>query len=236
MIVNMEYGYVRVSTKHQSLERQIRNIAAIAPKAKFYSEKYTGTEKEGRKEWAKLLKVVNPGDTIFFDSVSRMSRNAQEGFEDYQTLFERGVNLIFIKEPYINTDVYRQALSVKIPMTDTPVDIILDAVQRYVLEVARLQIVRAFEEAEKEVTDLRQRTREGMQTARNHGKQIGQQPGRKLVTKKSIEAKEKILKYSKDFHGGMDDKAVMDACRISPNTYYKYKRELRNESEGEMEG
>ena len=74
--------------------------------------------------------------------------------------------------------------------------------------------------------DLRQRTKEGMETARLNGKQIGQVKGTKLTTKKSIEAKEIILKHSKDFNGTLSDVDVMKLCGISRNSYYKYKKEL----------
>ena len=65
------------------MERQIRNILAVFPDAIIIREIYTGTKFQGRKELEKLLKIVQTGDTIIFDSVSRMSRNADEGFQLY---------------------------------------------------------------------------------------------------------------------------------------------------------
>ena len=82
-------------------------------------------------------------------------------------------------------------------------------------------------QAEKEVEDLHQRTREGIQTARLNGKQIGQRTGAKLTTKKSIATKEVILKHSKDFGGTLADIDVMKLTGLARNTYYKYKRELK---------
>ena len=73
----MIYGYCRVSTKKQNILRQVENIIKIYPTAKVFQEAYTGTTTD-RKEWSKLKKMVKPGDTIIFDSVSRMSRNAEE--------------------------------------------------------------------------------------------------------------------------------------------------------------
>ena len=72
-----------------------------------------------------------------------------------------------------------------------------------------------------------QRTKEGMATARLNGKQIGQKPGAKLITKKSIEAKKQIRKYSKDFDGQLSDVECMRMIGLARNTYYKYKRELK---------
>lgn len=220
------YGYARISTNKQSIERQVRNIERECPGAVILREVYTGT-KIDRKEWNRLFKTVTSGDTIIFDSVGRMSRNADEGFEVYQALYNRGVSLVFIKEPQINTDTYRNALQNSIPMTGTAVNCILAGVNQYLMVLAKEQIRLAFEQAEKEVEDLHQRTREGIETARLNGKQIGQRLGAKLTTKKSVAAKEIIAKHSKDFGGSLSDLEVMRLTGLARNTYYKYKRELR---------
>ena len=155
-----------------------------------------------------------------------MSRNAAEGFETYQKLFDAGIELVFLKEPHINTAVYKKALNNHIAMTGTKTDIILKAVNEYLMELAKEQIIIAFEQAEKEVTDLHQRTREGIETARLNGKQIGQQPGAKLTTKKSISAKEIIRKHSVTFGGSLKDEECCKLAGISRNSFYKYKAEL----------
>lgn len=226
----MIYGYVRISTPKQSSERQIRNIRLAYPNAVIYKEAYTGTTIE-RKQLNNLLKVAKNGDIIVFDSVSRMSRNAAEGIELYQKLFDYGIELVFIKEPHINTLTYKKALSNNIPLTGTKTDIILNSVNQYLMELAREQIQLAFEQAQKEVDDLHQRTKEGIQTARLAGKQIGQRAGAKLTTKKSIKAKADIVKYSRDFGGTLSDKDVIKLLGISRNSYYRYKRELYAEQE-----
>ena len=225
----MIYGYTRISTKQQSIERQIRNIKDLYPTAVIVEEVYTGTKIYGRKEFDKLLKKVKAGDTIVFDSVSRMSRNAEEGFELYQDLFNRGIELIFIKEQHINTTTYKQALTNNVQLTGTTVDFILEGINKYLLALAKEQIKLAFIQSEKEVKDLQQRTKEGLETARLNGKQIGQPKGAKLTTKKSIQAKEQIQKYSKDFNGTLKDTEVMKLIGVARNSYYKYKKELVEE-------
>ena len=222
-----EYGYCRISTHKQSIERQIRNIRSHYPKSIIYQEIYTGTTTDGRKKWEQLQKIVKPNDIIIFDSVSRMSRNATEGFNTYQKLYEMEIELVFLKEPHINTSVYKKALNNHIALTGTKTDIILKAINEYLMELAKEQIIIAFEQAEKEVIDLHQRTREGIETARLNGKQIGQREGTKLTTKKSLSAKADILKYSKDFNGTLNDIECMRMIGIARNTYYKYKRELQ---------
>lgn len=221
----MTYGYCRISTSKQSIERQIRNIRAEYPTSIIYQEVYTGTD-INRKRFDALLKVVKAGDAIVFDSVSRMSRDATEEFNLYQKLFDKGIELVFLKEPHINTATYKKALNNNIEMTGTKTDIILKAINEYLMELAKEQIIIAFEQAENEVTDLHQRTREGIQTARLAGKQIGQRAGNKLITKKSIAAKRDIIKYSKDFKGTLNDIECIRLIGVSRNTFYKYKREL----------
>lgn len=224
------YGYCRISRKQQNIERQIRNILELYPDAILIKEAYTGTT-INRKEWNRLYSMVNEGDTIIFDSVSRMSRNAEEGFSVYQELFNKGINLIFIKEPHINTSTFKTAINKLIPMTGTNIDFILEGINKYLLELAKEQIRLAFEQSEKEVLDLRKRTSEGLKVAKTiKGKRVGAQKGDKYKTKKSIQGKKDILKYSKDFNGSLSDKEVMKLTGISRNTYYKYKRELKEEA------
>lgn len=230
------YGYCRISTKKQNIDRQVRNIRATFPDAIIIKEIYTGTKFQGRNELNKIIKQVQGGDTIVYDSVSRMSRDAEEGFELYKDLFSKGIILIFLKEPHINTDTYKSAMdaqltSIKVNTndadTDSLIEGILTAVNTYIMKLAEKQIKLAFEQAEKEVQDLRQRTREGIETARLNGKDIGLKSGTKLVTKKSIEAKELIKKYSKDFDGTLNDVECIRMIGIARRSYYKYKRELK---------
>lgn len=222
-----QYGYVRVSTKKQNIERQIRNIKSEYPSAIIIQDEYTGT-KMSRPMWDRLMRNIKEGDTIIFDSVSRMSRNAEEGFAVYEKLFRDNIDLVFIKEPQINTRTYKKAMENSVPMTGTAVDYILEGVNRYLLELAKEQIRLAFERAEKEVEDLHQRTREGIETARINGKQIGGVTGVKLTTKKSIEAKEIIRIHSKDFGGTLSDAECIKLAGISRNSFYKYKAEMKN--------
>lgn len=223
------YGYARISRAKQSIERQIRNIKEAYPTAIIIQEVFTRTSLN-RKEWQKLFNKSKNGDTIVFDSVSRMSGNAEEGFQAYEELYYRGVELVFLKEPHINTSTYKKALENNITLTGTSVDYILEGINKYLMALAKEQIILAFEQSEKEVNDLHQRTKEGLETARINGKQIGQLKGAKLTTKKSLIAKEIIKKHSIDFAGSLEDSEVIKLAGISRNSFYKYKRELKEES------
>lgn len=228
----MVYGYCRISTLKQNIERQVRNIQKEYPDAYIVKEIYTGTKNSGRKKFEALLRNAKSGDTIVFDSVSRMSRNAEEGFSDYSWLYDAGVNLVFLKEPSINTDTYKEALARQIPMTGKDVDLILEGVNKFLLRLAEIQIRIAFEQSEKEVADLHRRTSEGLITAKLHGKRVGTPKGSTFTTKKSLIVKKKMLKICRDFGGTLSDKDAIRVVGVANNTFYKYKRELKELQQG----
>lgn len=228
-------AYLRISRASQSIERQRRNVQAVYPDAIIFEEAFTGTTLQGRKEWERLYGAAMAGKVkkIVFDSVSRMSRNAEEGFSLYQALFNAGIELEFIKEPHINTAVYKENLDKQIvavktgdAATDELMKAITDGINKYMMRIAEQQIKIAFEQSEKEVNDLHQRTKEGIETARINGKQIGGIAGRKLNVKKANPSKEMIRKHCKTFGGTLTDKECMKLIGIANNTYYKYKKEI----------
>lgn len=235
-------GYCRISTSRQNLERQERNILARYPEAIIYKEVYTGTKITGRKVWNTVYNLVRKevgkkDITIVFDSVSRMSRDAAEGFELYKELYNMGVRLVFLKEPHINTDTYKEQMNKQIQIdtrledeaTTKLLDSIMNALNIYVLDLAEKQIRLAFEQSEKEVEDLRKRTSEGLVTAKMNGKQVGRVQGRKYESKKAKIAKERIKKISKTFEGNLSDAECIEMLNISRNSFYKYKAELKEE-------
>lgn len=223
------FGYVRVSTLKQKFERQVKNILEQYPDAIIIDEKYTGTKLD-RPAWAKLMRQVEAelkrGNqvVIVFDEVSRMSRNAAEGFAAYQELYGKGVELVFLKESTLNTEHFRQ--TAQIAMTGTDVDCILEGVNRYLMILAEKQIEAAFLTAEHEVEFLHRRTSEGLKQAQINGKRVGTQAGDTFVTKKSVAMKKKIRELSRDFDGNQSDKDLMELLGIARNTFYKYKREM----------
>ena len=257
---NIVYGYCRVSTQKQSLQRQIDNITSKYPEAVIITEKYTGT-KIDRPEWSKLYKKIkqnvkdNQNCTVVFDEVSRMSRNAEDGFSLYMELFSMGVSLVFLKEPHINTESYKKAMEgiISVNITsghnaaDKMINSIMDAINEFMQAKVKEDIKLSFERAEEEVVLLHKRISDGMKTIQRANeryritgetdkiKQIGGVSGKRLTTKKSIEKKAEILKHSVDFGGTLNDVDCMKLTGLSRNTFYKYKRELKAESESEAE-
>ena len=228
------HAYTRVSTPHQKLQRQITNILDKYPSAIVWKEHFTGTTQD-RPVWEKLISTITEGSTIIFDSVSRMSRNAEEGFKDYKSLYERGITLIFLNEPMINTEVFeatkKNLLSVSVETGNEAVDNFfkgnIELINNFLMALAEQQIKTAFEQSEKEVLDLHTRISEGIREAKKNGVKVGITKGVKLTTKKSIECKKIILKHSKDFNGTLTDLDVIKLCGCSRQSYYKYKAEIK---------
>lgn len=222
------YSYIRVSTKKQSLERQRQNIESAYPDEViiFYQEKESGKNND-RPVWKKLQSVLKDGDKVIFDSVSRMSRDAEEGTKTYFELVDRGVSLYFVNEPYINSDTYRANCQDKLQMTGTDEDEIFKGINAYFRKLAARQIRIAFDQAEKEGRDISKRVRDGMVASGAAEKISETRTGRTYETAKAKLAKSQILELSKDFNGTLNDTAVMKYTKISRNSFYKYKRELQ---------
>lgn len=223
------YAYCRVSTKRQSLQRQVDNISAafpeISPKC-FYQDKFTGATQD-RPAWSKLLQKVQSGDTIVFDSVSRMSRDAAEGAKQYEELYNKGVRLVFLNEPHCNTDTYRAAAAESIPATGNEIaDIYIDATNKVLMILAKRQIMLAFEQAEKERKDICKRVKDGMKASGHMG---GRKQGFTCTSDKVKTARAQIEKHAKEFGGTLKDTEIMQMTGISRDTLYRLKREIRAE-------
>lgn len=269
----MIYGYVRVSTLQQNIERQVKNIKEKYPDAVIFRDEFTGTTMD-RPDWKSLYPKLKKGDVLVFDEVSRMSRDAEEGFKVYQDLYDRGCNLIFLKEPHINTKVYQDVAQA--PQTgDKDLDeTLIKGLNEYLMRLAKKQIQIAFEQSQNEVDHLKNRVKEGharrreqnaraiikygsVEEARKHPedyKDQGRAAGDKLKVKKAEPIKDLIRKYSRDFEGDNTDSEVMAilkdktvkvpvrkrsgkeeyrevSAKLSRNTYYKYKNQMRGESD-----
>lgn len=156
-----------------------------------------------------------------------MSRNAEEGIKEYFNFVERDIELIFLKEGYINTALYKKALENKIDSTGNKIaDIYIDATNEVLKILAQEQIKIAFDQAEKEVLDLRERTKEGLRVTKAKGTVLGRKQGDTYTTKKEKEMREKIKKLAKDFGGNLKDIEVFTLLGITKNTYYKYKKNI----------
>lgn len=234
-------GIARISRKTQNIERQIRNIQKIYPHARIIKIICSGAKVIGYKEFEKVINEAKQAKSgknykLVFDSASRMSRNSDGGCDLYEDLFKHNVSIEFLKEPHINTEVFKKALDNQIQLqittgneaTDKLINTVIQALNEYTIALAKEQIKKVFDQAQKELEDIHQRTSEGLETAKLEGKQIGIKKGTKLITKKEKQAKGIILKHSKSFNGTLNDKECAKLAGVSRNSYYKYKKELNS--------
>lgn len=242
------YGYCRISTGKQSIDRQITNILRSEPAAEIVKEVYTGRT-TARPQWQKLkrkaLTAAAGGEsvTIIFDEVSRMSRNAAEGIKEYKELYSAGVDLVFLKDHSCDTAAFKQAAAAALTIpTDGASGEIGDflkaleaAINKLIESLASSSIKAAFERSQSEVDYLRQRTKEGIQASpKKSGRPAGKASkpskiGREIITE--------ISKHHKDLHGGqgLNDNEIIELIKgrhggkgCSRNTYYLYKKALED--------
>ena len=238
MAEKMIVGYARVSTPKQKLRRQIDNLKEAYPDIIVISEVFTGST-DNRPKWKKLMRQCRAGTVgkLVFDEVSRFSRNAEEAIVEYKELYNLGIELEFLKEPHINSKIYRDASERKIEIategmdeeTAKLIDTVIGGLNDYLLSVAEKQIYLAFEHAQRERELLAQRTSEGLKKAKLMGSKVGRQPGQKLVTKKSKRAKRIIRKHFKLFGGELTATQCYTLAQVTKSTFYRYLQEMREE-------
>ncbi|MCL2681843.1 MAG: recombinase family protein [Streptococcaceae bacterium] len=93
---NFIFGYARVSTESQNLDRQIDALQKHGVDH-IYNEKMTGTKKD-RPELAKMLDRMTEGDTVVIESLSRLGRSTKDLIELVELFNQQNVNLVSLKE------------------------------------------------------------------------------------------------------------------------------------------
>ena len=116
------YFYMRISTKEstdkQSFQRQDN---ALSKYAKDNNLNYTNRtvfkddisgSTFNRDDWKALEEILKEGDTIVFKEISRFTRQAEEGYNKYMELLDKGVNLIFLDNPTVSSDYIKQLTNI----------------------------------------------------------------------------------------------------------------------------
>ncbi|GLV66282.1 DNA recombinase [Bacillus mycoides] len=191
-----KFGYVRVSSKDQNEERQIQNMKDLGIEERdIFIDKESGKNME-RENYQMLKRLVRTGDTIVFDSLTRLGRNMNDTLEEFRYYEKNKVNLQFIKEPYINVNYTGESTN----------DVIQSAIQK-----ATLTILSAF--AEKERIDIKQRQAEGIALARKQGKRLG---------RPSLEITEEFIEAYKEWKSGLITAVgAMKKYGIKRSSFYK---------------
>lgn len=238
IVEKMIVGYARVSTPKQKLDRQIKNLKNKYPDIIIVAEVYTGST-DNRPKWNKLMRQCRAGivKKMVFDEVSRFSRNASEAIKEYKELFDLGIELEFLKEPHINSRIYRESIERKIDIDTNKMDYetanlistVIKGLNDYLMAIAEKQIFLAFEHAQKEREFLSKRTSEGLKQAKLMGSKIGRQVGDKIESKKMKSSKRRIRKLYKLFGGPLSSADTIRAIQITKSTFYRYLNQMREE-------
>ena len=153
------YGYVRVSTKEQNLDRQILALREFGiPESLIFQEKQSGKDFE-RPVYKRLVKKLKPGDTLVIKSIDRLGRNYDEILEQWRIITkEKRADIVVLDMPLLDTRQGRD-------LTGT---LIADIV---------LQLLSYIAQTEREF--IRQRQAEGIAAAKARGVQFGRHPREK---------------------------------------------------------
>lgn len=218
------FAYMRIST---AVERQKQKFTRQEVALKKYAEQngieyiYTAREDASgknftnRKEWNKIEKLVQDGDTIVFKDISRFTREAENGYKKYMELLNSGVNLIFIDNPTVSTPYIKQLLNVAEKQ---------NLVARTSLEsTIKLLIIVELDRVEQERLIMIKRINDGIAASpKKSGRKVGQLD--KLTP--SLEA---------DIKAYLSDRTIkaadlMQKHGISRNTLKKYVALLQNQT------
>lgn len=150
----MRYGYVRVSTKEQNIDRQMSALSLEnIPQNQIFIDRASGKDFD-RTEYQKLLTVLQPDDEIVIKSIDRLGRNYDDILEQWQLLTKtKKVHISVLDFPLLNTKNTSDTITGKLIS-----DLVLQVLS-YVSQMEREQI--------------KQRQREGIREAKKRGKQFG---------------------------------------------------------------
>ena len=202
----MTYGYCRVSTKHQSLQRQINALVDYGINERFiFSDKYTGKTLD-RKGLNDLLSIIKHGDTIVIKEIDRLGRNRKETKELIISFIKNDITLICLDMPYL-----KEFIIDKIKENEGFIEIMANALLEVILEVA--------EQERKKIVD---RTAEGRKKAILEGRKFGR------YSKISLEEFE--FYYNKFLQREMKASEIQKELSISKQSYYNYIEKLKSKS------
>ena len=221
------YFYMRISTKiesdKQSFQRQTKALEKYAKdkgldynNRTVYRDDITGST-FNRPDWLALENILKAKDTVVFKEISRFTREAENGYNKYMELMDKGVNLIFLDNPTVSTDYIKQ-------LTD-----IANSQQRITktaLEgTIKLLLIVELDRVEKEREIFIQRVKDGIKASpKKSGRPFGS------LDKMTDELKKDIIEYLNNRDIKQID--LMNKHRISRNTLKKY-ISIINKSEGE---
>ena len=196
---NRIYYYARVSTKEQNLDRQLATFKALgASERDIITDKESGKNLDRAGYQALKTTMLRTGDTLIVKSLDRLSRNKGDIKAELQYFKEHGIRVKIIDLPTT--------------MTDFPTG------QEWVLEMINNILIEVLGTiAEQERATIKQRQREGIESARSKGKHLGRPPLQKSENRKEV--------YTIWQNGGITAKEAMQRTGLKRSSFYRLVKE-----------
>lgn len=190
----MIYGYIRVSTKEQNEDRQVRAMQEYGVPAEcVYLDKQSGKDFE-RPAYKKLLRKLKPDDTVVISSIDRLGRNYEELLEQWRLITkDKQANIVVLDMPLLDTRSCK----------DTTRTLIADLV---------LQIFSYV--AQKERENIKRRQAEGIEAAKKRGVKFGRKP---------VQKPDDFPEVLKDWQEGkVSGRKAAKKIGVSHTTFYRW--------------
>lgn len=193
------WGYIRVSTKDQNEDRQVKEILPlVTTKSHLIIEKVSGKDFD-RPKWNALKDIMVEGDTLIIKSLDRLGRNYHQMKDEWLELNRRKIKVHVLDTPILNTDKYDNEL-----MGDFAVNIVFEV----------LSFV-----AENERKTTLQRQKEGIKVARNKGIKFGRPNIQYPPNWKTV--------YNDWQNGNITAVEAMRQTKLKKSTFYKLVTEYK---------
>ena len=196
------YGYIRVSTKEQNVDRQCIAMQEFGvPEDHVYIDKQSGKDFD-RPAYRELVAVLKPGDTLAIKSIDRLGRNYDEMIEEWRNLTKnKGIQIAVLDMPFLN------ALQT------------CDMLGKLIADIM-LYIMSYFAQMEREM--ILQRQSEGIAAAKLRGVQFGRKP---------MEPPAEFERYRRQWsHGKISANQAAKRLGIGRNTFLRWARKKAEES------
>lgn len=226
-------GYCSTTTYSQNINTQKKAILAAFPEATIMID-HRNHDDDGlfEKKWDKIVSLNKMlVDVVVLESVTRMKADPDKIAACYEKLYGSGVEMVFLKDPELNSEIFRAA-----DQAVESMDCDMDSMFRFkdLLKEMRRQQIEAV--VKRSIEDLESRSelaKQSVKQARESGKTVGRQVGAKVTSTKEAPAKELIKAHDKHF---VKDPAeiwktaqIMEEAGISRPTYRKYLKDLMQE-------
>ena len=208
------YSYKRISTdtERQNFNRQIKSLEKYATDHNIeyvveFTEEMSAKNFADRPQFLKLDKILQSGDTVVFKDLSRITREAENGYKKYMDWINHGINMVFLDNPTVSTDYIRQMMQ-----TASKQDIVTKTAMENII---KLLIIVELDRGEKQRLYISKSIKDGIAASnKKSGRKTGQ------LDKMTPELKHDIKQFQTDRSIKQID--LMKKYNISRNTLKKY--------------